>query len=104
MNHLVNLVKFKAGITDEQARAAVDVMISQFKQKFPQILHPEIDSVANGGNFGDSVRGKIEELKGSFVIAARNVGEKAGTLGEELADKLHEIFNPKRPPSSGTEH
>ncbi len=48
MEHLVNLVKAKAGLNDEQAKLAVQAVMDHLKSKFPTILHHELDKIAEG--------------------------------------------------------
>ncbi|MBK6446059.1 MAG: hypothetical protein IPG90_20410 [Bacteroidetes bacterium] len=96
MEHLENLVKAKTGITDEQAKAAVQIVIDQLKKKFPTILHHELDKVAAGGDFGDAAREKFEGLRDKAEEAAKQVGVKAEAFAGEIRDKFNELFGPKR--------
>lgn len=97
MEQLINLVKTKAGVTDEQAALAVQAVVEHLKLKFPTILHSEIDKVVAGGDFGDSVREKFDGLRDKVEEAAKQVGTKAESIAAELKDKLNELFGPKKP-------
>ena len=92
MDYLINLVKEKAGLNDEQAKAAVEAVIGQFKLKFPGILHSEIDKIAAGADFGDSAKEKFEQLRDKLEEVAKNTGEKVEGLAEELKNKFSEMF------------
>ena len=63
MEHLIQLVKDKAALSDAQAKAAVEAVMAEFKLKFPGFLHSELDKVASGGDFGDSAREKFDHLR-----------------------------------------
>jgi hypothetical protein len=48
MDELVRLVAQKAGITQDQARQAVEVVIGFLKQQLPQPLAGQIDAALEG--------------------------------------------------------
>ena len=52
MDELVKLVSSKAGISQEQARQAVNVVIGFLKDKLPAPIAGQIDSVLKGGKGG----------------------------------------------------
>ncbi len=92
MDHLVELVKSKAGLSEEQSKVAVEAMMAEFKQKFPGFLHSELDKIAAGGDFGDSAREKFDHLRDKLEEAAKSAGEKAETFAEEVRNKFSEMF------------
>lgn len=92
MQHLVNIVKEKAKLTDEQAMAATEALLQEFRKKFPGILHAEIDKIAAGGEFGDSARQKFELLRDKLEEAAKSAGQKAEDLAVELKNRFSEMF------------
>ncbi len=49
MDELVKLVAKKAGVTNEQAKAAVETVISFLKKKLPAPVAAQIDGVLAGG-------------------------------------------------------
>ncbi len=49
MDELVKLVSQKAGITEEQSKAAITQVIAFLKQKLPAPIAAQIDSVLGGG-------------------------------------------------------
>ncbi len=97
MDYLINLVKEKAALNDEQARAAVEAVVGHFKQKFPGILHSEIDKVAAGADFGDSAREKFDQLREKIEEAAKSAGVKAEGFAEEMKNKFSDIFGSNKP-------
>jgi uncharacterized protein (DUF2267 family) len=52
MDELVNLVSSKVGISQEQARQAVNVVIGFLKDKLPAPIAGQLDSVLKGGKGG----------------------------------------------------
>ena len=76
MEHFINLVRAKTGITEPQARDAVEVIMHRLKSKFPAVLHKELDKVAEGGDFGDAFREKLEGMKGKFENSVKDFGIK----------------------------
>ncbi|TAH40742.1 MAG: hypothetical protein EYC69_10155 [Bacteroidetes bacterium] len=95
MQHLIEIVKSKASLSEEQSKAAVEAMMAEFKQKFPGFLHSELDNIASGGDFGDSAREKFDRLRDKLEEAAKSAGEKAETFAEEVRNKFSEMFGDK---------
>ena len=92
MEHFINLVRAKTGISEEQARDAVEVIMQRLKSKTPVVLHKELDKIADGGDFGDAFREKLEGMKGKFEKSAKDFGVKAEGFAEEMKTKFHEYF------------
>ncbi len=100
MEQLKEIISVKSGITNEQAEIAIKEIADELKRKFPSILHGEIDNVLNGKNFGDHYKARLEDVKGKVEEAAKNVGERAEGILNELKDKLNEMFSTKKNPPS----
>lgn len=49
MDELVKLVVQKAGITEEQARKAIETVAGYVKAKLPPAFAAQVDTVMNGG-------------------------------------------------------
>ncbi|HNS12649.1 MAG TPA: hypothetical protein PKM97_08565 [Bacteroidia bacterium] len=92
MDHLIKIVKEKANLKDEQAKAATEAFLTEFKLKFPKLLHTEIDKVAEGGDFGDSAREKFDHIRDKMEEAAKLAGEKAEGFAVEIKKKFSEMF------------
>lgn len=52
MDELINMVSSKVGISQEQARQAVTVVVGFLKDKLPAPIAGQIDSVLQGGKGG----------------------------------------------------
>ena len=57
MEELVKLVSQKTGISPEQAKQAVDVVVNFLKQKLPAPIAGQVDAVLNSGGAGDVLKG-----------------------------------------------
>jgi hypothetical protein len=57
MDELVKLVSQKTGISEEVARTAVETVIGYLKEKLPDPIAGQIDSVLSGGDLEDVVKG-----------------------------------------------
>ena len=68
MNELVKLVKEKTGLADDQAKQAVDTVISFLKEKLPAPIGSQIDGLLAGMTadsskaVGDAAKGIIDLL------------------------------------------
>ena len=77
MDELVNLVVKKTGISPEDARKAVEVIIAELKSRLPAPIASHFDSFISGG-----MSGEINTL--------------AGQAGEMLKGKLGGLFGAGR--------
>lgn len=98
MEDLVFKISAQTGIDKEKAAIIVGIVSNDLKTKFPAFLHPEIDSVLNGGKFGDTYREKMDEVKDKVEDAAKEFGQKAEKAMNEIREKLNELFNTKKTP------
>lgn len=57
MNELVKLVVQKTGITEAQAKTAVETVIGFLKQKLPAPLGSQLDSLLGSSQAGDVLKG-----------------------------------------------
>lgn len=58
MDELIRLVTTKVGISEEQARSAVDIVINFLKENLPAPIASQIDNViGRGGPGGDALKG-----------------------------------------------
>ena len=73
MDELINLVVQKTGISQEDARKAVEVILSQLKSKLPGPIASHLDSFISGGTSG-------------------GMATLAGEAGEMLKGKLGGLF------------
>lgn len=57
MDELVDLVVEKTGISEEQARQAVEVVLDFIKDKLPKSLAERLDDIIEGDKADDMLRG-----------------------------------------------
>ncbi len=57
MDELVDLVVEKTGISEEQARQAVEVVLDFVKDKLPKSLAERLDDIIEGGKADDMLKG-----------------------------------------------
>jgi hypothetical protein len=101
MEDLVYKITAQTGIDKEKAAIIVGIVSNDLKLKFPTFLHPEIDSVLNGGKFGDTYRERLDDVKEKIEDAAKKFGHQAERAMNEIKEKLNEMFtNKKTPPQS----
>ena len=63
MDELVKLVSSKAGISEAQAKVAVDVVIDFLKDRLPEPLDSQIENLLEGGGLPDDM---LKGLGGLF--------------------------------------
>ncbi len=57
MDELVDLVVEKTGISEEQARQAVEVVLDFIKDRLPKSLAKRLDDIIEGGQADDMLKG-----------------------------------------------
>lgn len=62
MNELIEQLKSRAGLNDNQAHSAAQTVLDFLKQRLPQSVASQLDTVAAGGK----VEGMAEKLGGIF--------------------------------------
>jgi hypothetical protein len=65
MEELVKLITSKTGISDEQARGAIEVVINFLKQRLPEPIAAQLDGILKGG--GD-IGGIAKSVGGLFGL------------------------------------
>ena len=66
MDELINLVVQKTGISNEQARMAVDTVLDFLKSKLPAPMAGQVDSLLAGGDVMTNLGGLDGGLGGLF--------------------------------------
>jgi hypothetical protein len=69
MEELIKMVTSKVGISESQAKGAIDTVISFLKDKMPGGLGSQVESFISGnagsiGNVVDGLKGKLGDLLG----------------------------------------
>jgi uncharacterized protein (DUF2267 family) len=57
MDEVIKLVVEKTGISEEQARQAVETVVGFLKDKLPAPIAAQVDSVLEGGGLGNVLGG-----------------------------------------------
>lgn len=96
METLIKEVATKAGITEEEAKKAITIVADLIKTKTPYIFHEQLDVLLNGGTLSDGFRKKFESLKVDMEEAAKNIGQKAEEIVQDVGKKFNEMFNKKQ--------
>jgi len=52
MDELVQLVSTKTGLSEEQSKMAVEVVLDYFKDKLPEPIAGQLDNLLEGGDMG----------------------------------------------------
>ncbi|TAH39918.1 MAG: hypothetical protein EYC69_12490 [Bacteroidetes bacterium] len=68
MDNIVKMVTEKAGISESQAKLAVDTVVSFLKDKMPAGVGSQVESFMKGGSgsFGDLAGGLKDKVGGMF--------------------------------------
>ena len=66
MDELVKIVSEKAGISESQARTAVETVMGYLKDKLPAPLDSQVEKALDNGSSGSSLEGLPEGLMGLF--------------------------------------
>jgi hypothetical protein len=82
MNELIGKVSSEAGISEEQARIAVNCMSAYLKERMPGFLQSQMDPILNGKSWDDSLRDQ-----------AQGIGEEVKNRADSLAKDLKEAFD-----------
>ena len=89
MDELKNLIKEKAGVTDEQAAKALEIMAAYVKERVPGIIHGQLDKIFAGKHLEDSIRDQAGEL-------GNEVKERAEGLAKDLKEAFEGAFKTKK--------
>ena len=89
MEELKNLVKDKAGITTEQATAAIETVLNYMKERLPKVVHQQLDKIAAGQSLEQSLRKQAEEI-------GSEVRERTEDLAKDLKDAFDSAFRTRK--------
>jgi hypothetical protein len=65
VNELIDLVAQKAGISPDQARAAVDTVVHYLKNRLPAPIAGQLDGALEGRSLGDAIKHLRAAMGGS---------------------------------------
>ncbi len=89
MDELRKQVMEKAGITEEQATAAIDTVSTFIKQRVPNIIHQQLDKIIAGQSLEESIKNQVEEL-------GTEVRERTEGFAKELKSAIEGAFRSKK--------
>lgn len=96
MQELINKIVAETGLTPEQAEKAAKSVNSYIKTKTPHVFHDQLDVIMNGGTLSDGMRKRMNDLRDDIEDAAKNIGQKASELADDVGKKFNEMFNGKK--------
>ena len=101
MEQLIQKIVAETGMTNEQAKKAIELVSTELKSKFPSILHSEIDNVIAGEKFGNTYREKAENLRDKIEEVAKDAGSKAENVFSDIRERMNELFHTNKNSGNG---
>lgn len=122
MQEYIQELQEKAGLTEEQATKAMEVLVAKIKSKVPVAFHGIIDNLfadkekKESSSFQDKYKDFSEEINENFKKFSRQAREELNDVADkaedfasdiqkksdeairELGDKLSDLFGKKTPP------
>jgi len=88
MQELINKVISEAGLTESQAKKAIECTSDYIKDRLPSILRNQIDPILNGKTWDDSIRNQANEF-------GEDMRNKADSLAGDIRDAFEKAFRKK---------
>ena len=99
MQELIKKLTDTAGLTEEQAKKAVETVSSYIKDRLPDSFKSQIDNLVNGGKLSEGVKSKMNEIMGDFREKTEDligdVRDKTEDIISEVKEKFSDIFSKK---------
>lgn len=123
MEEYIKELQEKAGLTAEQAKKAIETIVTKVKSKIPESLHGSIDSIFSQQTkdkmasfqqqaedygsqasdklktYAEQARTELSNLSDQAEDLAQDVQKKAQDAVKGLGDQLSGLFGKKTPPS-----
>lgn len=80
---LIRLVMERAGISEQQATAAVDEMKAFIRQRIPPVTHAQFNRIFSGMTFEESVKSQMHEVGGELRERAEGLALDLKTAFEK---------------------
>lgn len=94
MQHLIEELKTKAGLTEEQAVKSIQAMTEFIKGKLPPMMHGAIDSfMKEDESVIDKMKGVAEAAKDNAEHMAKEAGEKMSEFGNKAQDAAKDALD-----------
>lgn len=96
MKELIEKVKTTAGVTEEQAKGSINAVTQYLKERMPQHLQSQMDSMLKGERFSESVNPSAmhsaEENKNKTREAFDDGREKKDEAGRTIKNKTSDTI------------
>ncbi len=96
MQDLIEQLKSKAGLTDEQAAKAVQTVKEFIQSKLPPMMHGVIDNFMGdnkGDDWMDKAKHAAETSKEKVQEFSKEAGEKMGEWADKAGDAAKDAMN-----------
>ena len=74
-----------AGLENDEAERISKVTLEFVKERIPQVLHKDIESVFEGSTLGDSFRNRVNDL-------SEEIHDRTNSLANDLKDAINKTF------------
>jgi hypothetical protein len=93
-NNLLDQLKTKAGLSEEQALKAVQTIADFIKTKVPPMMHGMIDNfLTEDESIMDKMKGLGDKAKDNVEGFAKEAGEKMSELGKEAQNAAKDALD-----------
>jgi uncharacterized protein YjbJ (UPF0337 family) len=98
MENIIKLVTEKTGLSNEQAKSAVETVLGLVKDKLPASVGSQVDALLEGKEFDYNavLKGQLENLKGEasekFEDLKGDAAEKIEDLKEDAQNLFKKLF------------
>lgn len=82
MQEYIDELQQKAGLTEEQAKQAIDIIVNKVKSKVPESFHSAIDNLFAGQTASDALKQKYQDF-------SDQASEKLQQFGKEAQEQLN---------------
>lgn len=83
MQEYIDELKQKAGLTEEQAKQAIEIIVNKVKSKVPESFHSAIDNLFAGQTASDALKQKYQNY-------SDQASEKLQQFSTEAKEQLNE--------------
>ena len=89
MDELNKQVMEQAGISEQQAAAAIDAVSKFIKQRIPNITHQQLDKILAGQSLEESIRKQVE-------VIGSEVRERTEIFAKDIKNAFEDAFRSKK--------
>lgn len=103
MQEYIDELQQKAGLTEDQAKQAVEIIVSKVKSKVPESFHSAIDNLFAGQtasdalkqkyqNFSDQASEKLEQFGNEAREQLNKAAEQANDFAKDFSEKAKDFW------------